>query len=113
MTHMRSASVMRSGRIARMISSCWKPPRRFQSVGSCSTSGDGCSAHSFQRFHEPSRSDGQVGKLLVLERERDARLPVGVGSHATTGFSLDVVARRLHEQIELRDLEFALLRGRS
>mmetsp|Transcript_9629 Transcript_9629/g.23316 ORF Transcript_9629/g.23316 Transcript_9629/m.23316 type:complete len:370 (+) Transcript_9629:1472-2581(+) len=87
MTHERSDSVMRSGRMARMMSSCWKPPSRFQSVGSCSVSGVGCSDHSFQRFHEPSRSAGSDTNSSWLAARPQTRPHVSSPTHEATGFS--------------------------
>ena len=46
-TQRRMASVIRSGRSARMIMSCRKPERRFHSCGSGCVSGCSCSTHSF------------------------------------------------------------------
>mmetsp|Transcript_35725 Transcript_35725/g.93809 ORF Transcript_35725/g.93809 Transcript_35725/m.93809 type:complete len:257 (-) Transcript_35725:243-1013(-) len=90
MTHVRSASVMRSGRSARMMSSCWNPPRRFQSVGSGSSSGVGWSDHSFQRFHEPSRSVGKLENSSCASASAQADPHASSVSHAETGFSLEL-----------------------
>ena len=89
-THRMMASVMRSGRSARMIMSCRKPESRFHSCGSGCDSGCSCSHHSFQRFQLPSMSAGSVAKSSITARA--CTLPQqGSGSQAGCGFSFSLL----------------------
>mmetsp|Transcript_40202 Transcript_40202/g.99643 ORF Transcript_40202/g.99643 Transcript_40202/m.99643 type:complete len:215 (+) Transcript_40202:1941-2585(+) len=87
--HMRTARVIRSGRSARTICSCWKPPRRFHSCGSGIDSGCSASHHSFQRFQEPSTSAGSVAKSSITEMAT-TEPQAESGSQEPTGFSLEL-----------------------
>mmetsp|Transcript_15810 Transcript_15810/g.26917 ORF Transcript_15810/g.26917 Transcript_15810/m.26917 type:complete len:201 (+) Transcript_15810:1796-2398(+) len=83
---LRMARVIRSGRTARTMSSCWKPPRRFHSCGSGCDSGCSCSHHSFQRFQLPSMSAGRLAKSSMTLSACTAPHAES-GSHEPCGFS--------------------------